>query len=83
MEEPTEPEYPADRMIRLIRAWLEAGDWVAQGERLPGMAVLAAEYGTGHGTVGKALSRLPDEDLIVTLPRYGTFRSRRGPASKG
>jgi DNA-binding GntR family transcriptional regulator len=79
MESP-EPEYPADRVTRLPRARLEAGDWVAPGERLPSVAALAVEYRTGHGTIRKALGRLQDEGWIVTLPRYGTFRSRQGPA---
>jgi DNA-binding GntR family transcriptional regulator len=47
------------------------------------VAALAAERQAGHGTIRKALGRLHDEGWIVTLPRYGTFRSRRGPASKG
>ena len=76
-----EVEYPADRATRLIRARLEAGEW-APGERLPSVAALAAEYGVGHGTVRRALARLQDEGWIATLPRYGTFRSRRGPGSK-
>jgi DNA-binding GntR family transcriptional regulator len=32
------------------------------------------------GTIRRALGRLQDEGLIVTLPRYGTFRSRRDRA---
>jgi len=38
------------------------------------------EYQAGHGTIRRALGRLQDEGLIVTLPRYGTFRSGRDPA---
>ena len=40
----------------------------------------AADYQAGHGTIWRALGRLQDEGLSVTLPRYGTFRSRRDPA---
>ena len=84
MEPPQEPEpieYPADRVTRLIRARLEAGEW-APGERLPSVAAFAAEYQTGHGTIRRALGRLQDEGWLTTLPRYGTFRSRHGPAAK-
>ncbi len=81
MEPPEEPEveYPADRVTRLIRARLEAGEW-PPGGRLPSVAALASEYQTGHGTIRRALGRLQDEGWLTTLPRYGTFRSRRGPA---
>jgi GntR family transcriptional regulator len=76
-----EPEYPADRVTRLLRARLEAGDW-APGERLPSVADLARELEAGHGMIRKAPARLQDEGWIVTLARYGTFRSRRGPTAK-
>jgi DNA-binding transcriptional MocR family regulator len=65
----------------LLRARLEAGEW-APGERLPSVATLAAEYGVGHGTVRRALSRLQDEGWLTTLPRYGIFRSRRTPSDQ-
>ena len=68
-------------MTRLLRARLEAGEW-APGERLPSVAALATEYQAGHGTIRRALGRLQDEGWIRTLPCYGTFRSRRGPAAK-
>jgi len=76
-----EPEYPSDRVTRLLRARLEAGE-CSPSERLPLVAAFAAELAVGHGTVRRALGRLRDEGLIVTLPRYGTFRSRRGHAAK-
>ncbi len=79
---PGEPEveYPADRATRLLRARLDAGEW-PPGGRLPSVAVLARQLEVGHGTIRRALARLQDEDLITTLPRYSTFRSR-GPAAK-
>ena len=75
-----EPEYPSGRVTRLLRARLEAGE-CSPGERLPSVAALAAGLAVRHGTVRRALGRL-DEGLIVTLPRYGTFRSRQGHAAK-
>jgi DNA-binding GntR family transcriptional regulator len=53
-----------------------------RGERLPSVAALARELEAGHGTIRKALGRLQDEGWLTTLPRYGIFRSRQGPASK-
>jgi DNA-binding GntR family transcriptional regulator len=46
------------------------------------VAALATEYQAGRGTIRRALGRLQDEGWLTTLPRYGTFRSRRGPAAK-
>jgi DNA-binding GntR family transcriptional regulator len=80
MEPPEEhePEYPTDRVTRLLRARLAAGEW-EPGQRMPSVAVLARELDVGHGTVRRALQRLADEGLVVTLPRYGTFRRRGTP----
>jgi DNA-binding GntR family transcriptional regulator len=68
-----------DQLTRLLRARLAADEW-EPGQRLPAVAALAADYQAGHGTIRRALGRLQDEGLIVTLPRFGTFRSRRDPA---
>jgi DNA-binding GntR family transcriptional regulator len=68
-----------DQLTRLLRARLAAGGW-EPGLRLPAVAALAADYQACHGTIRRALGRLPGEGLIVTLPRYGTFRSRRDRA---
>jgi GntR family transcriptional regulator len=61
-------------MAGLLRARLAADEW-EPGHRLPTVAALAADYQACHGTIRRALGRLQDEGLIVTLPRYGTFRS--------
>jgi DNA-binding FadR family transcriptional regulator len=76
-----EGEYPPDRATRLIRARLEANEW-APGERMPSVAILARELGVGHGTVRRALKRLEADGLVVTLPRYDTYRSRRTPPKR-
>jgi DNA-binding GntR family transcriptional regulator len=68
-----------DQLTRLLRARLAADEW-EPGHRLPAVAALAADYQACHGTIRRALGRLQDEGLIVTLPRYGTFRSRRDRA---
>jgi DNA-binding GntR family transcriptional regulator len=47
------------------------------GPETAAVAALAADYQACHGTIRRALGRLQDEGLIVILPRYGTFRSRR------
>jgi GntR family transcriptional regulator len=83
MQPPREPEpieYPADRVYRLLRERLVAGEW-APGERLPSVSTLASEYAVGHGTVRRSLGRLQADGWIETLARYGTFRSRRTPKS--
>jgi DNA-binding GntR family transcriptional regulator len=67
-----------DQLIRLLSARLAADKW-EPGQRLSAVAALAADYQAGHGTIRQALGRLQDEGLIVTLPRYGTFRSRWNP----
>jgi hypothetical protein len=68
-----------DQLTRLLRARLAADEW-EPGQRLPTVAALTADYQAGHGTIRRALGRLQDEGLIVTLPRYGTFWSRRDRA---
>jgi DNA-binding transcriptional regulator YhcF (GntR family) len=70
-------------VTRPLRARLEAGE-CSPGERLPSVAAFAAELAVGHGTArsGGRWGRLRDEGLIVTLPRYRTFRSRQGHAAK-
>ena len=68
-----------DQLTRLLRARLAADEW-EPGQRLPTVPALAADYQAGHGTIRRALGRMQDEGLIVTLPRYGTFRSRRDRA---
>jgi DNA-binding GntR family transcriptional regulator len=73
------PQQQEDQLTRLLRARLATDDW-EPGQRLPAAAALAAEYQAGHGTIRRGLGRPQDEGLIVTLPRYRTFRSRRDRA---
>lgn len=50
------------------------------GEQLPPVAELAAEFGTGHGTVARVLRKLADEELVTIVARYGAFKAvPRGP----
>jgi DNA-binding GntR family transcriptional regulator len=46
---------------------------LAPGSRLPSIVNLAEEYGTSTGTIQKALAMLRAEELIVSVPSYGTF----------
>lgn len=45
------------------------------GERLPGEPALAARWGVARATVGKAVSKLVDEGLLVRRQGAGTFVS--------
>jgi GntR family transcriptional regulator len=46
---------------------------LAPGSRLPSIVKLAEGYGTSTGTIQKALAMLRAEELIVSVPNYGTF----------
>ncbi|HEX4661909.1 MAG TPA: GntR family transcriptional regulator [Streptosporangiaceae bacterium] len=51
-------------------------DRIASGEisgRLPSERTLSQEYGLAIGTVRKAISKLRDEGLIVTVRGWGSF----------
>ena len=52
------------------------------GEQLPPVADLAAEFGTGHGTVARVLRALADEGLVTIVPRYGAFKPVPGGQSE-
>lgn len=48
---------------------------LAIGERLPGEPALAARWGVARATIGKAVSKLVDEGLLVRRQGAGTFVS--------
>ena len=63
------------RVERELRARLAT---MEPGEQLPPVADLAAEFGTGHGTVARVLRALADEGLVTIVPRYGAFKAVPG-----
>jgi len=71
---PRGPQPPYLAVADALRERLTGGEWLP-GEALPGVHVLAAEYGVGKSTVGRAIKILTDEGLVYTVKGWGTFRS--------
>jgi GntR family transcriptional regulator len=61
-------QHVADDLAQRIRN----KDW-APGERLPSEKVLAVEYGTGVGTIRRAVSKLAYDRLVETRHGAGTY----------
>ena len=68
------PELPSARVETDLRRRIEAGEW-GQGEPLPSVGQLAAEYSVARNTVLKAIRKLADDGLIRVVPNWGTFRT--------
>lgn len=68
------PELPSRRVEAALRARIDAGEWQSQ-ERLPSVAVLAAEYEVARATVVAALRRIETDGLVVIVSNWGTFRT--------
>jgi len=68
-------ESPSDRVLRVVRAWLEEGRTGA-GERLPSENAIARELSVARGTVRAALRRLQLDGLVESRPKQGWFRAR-------
>ena len=63
---------PSRQVAASLRERIRSGA-LAPGSRLPSIVKLAEEYGTSTGTIQKALAMLRAEELIVSVPNYGTF----------
>ena len=68
---------PSRQLAALLRAKIQSGE-LAPGDALPSIVALATEHGVTTNTVQKALRILKDEDLVESVPGYGTFVSERG-----
>ena len=68
---------PYQRVAGMLRARLEAGEWLP-GEQLPNVRDLAAEYSVSPPTVSRAVRLLADEGLVTVTPGWGTFAAERG-----
>ncbi|MDR3708475.1 MAG: substrate-binding domain-containing protein [Capsulimonadaceae bacterium] len=70
-----------DRIAEDLRDRLQRSEW-AQGEKLPGRARLAKEYGVDLSTLQRAILLLLSEGLLTADSRRGTFvaHDNGGPA---
>ena len=67
-----EPAYVYARVADHIAARITTGE-LAPGARLPGERDLAAEYNVALGTARRAVAKLRNRGLVITLPAKGTF----------
>jgi DNA-binding GntR family transcriptional regulator len=65
-------ELPVDRAERLLRARIEAGEWLPGGQ-LPSVSQLAVELSTSRTTITRVLQRLSADDVVKVVPHWGTF----------
>src|SRR3954453_9890622 len=64
---------PLYRQIKLlITQSLGSGEW-GPGDPIPSEIELASRYSVRQGTVRKAVSELPDENLLIRFQGKGTF----------
>ncbi len=75
-----EPSNPSQRAERLILEEIRSGRF-AEGERIPGAAVLAGRFQIGVNSVQQALARLSTLGYLERRPRVGTLvrRTERVP----
>lgn len=71
---PRTPERPGERVAADLRRRIESGEW-ASGDLMPTVAALGEHYGVSKATAAKALRTLADENLVVIISRWGTFRA--------
>lgn len=64
------PVTSVERIAQLIRTEIEAGR-LPHGTKLPSVRQLAADYSASSSTVGRALTLLSEQGLIVTQGRSG------------
>jgi GntR family transcriptional regulator len=67
------PSRPSEIVAADLRRRIAAGEW-RKDEALPTTAALAEQYHVSQATVTRTLRVLASEGLIVTVPRWGTFR---------
>ena len=70
------------RLAAIIRQQIAEGT-LAQGARLPSIAVLRRDHGHSRQTVGKAMHVLEDEGLIFRVPGLGYYVSAIAAAANG
>ena len=69
------------RLAAIIRQQIADGT-LAQGTRLPSIAVLRRDHGHSRQTVGKAMHVLEDEGLIYRVPGLGYYVSAVAAAAQ-
>ena len=69
---------PWMQVYDLLRTRIESGEF-PPGGRLPSIPSLAREYRVAGITVRKALAKLREENLIVTVPGWGSFVAEDPP----
>jgi GntR family transcriptional regulator len=72
MVERDKARLPWLQMYEILRARIDSGE-LAPGARVPPVRALAREYGVAGETVSKAVARLREEGLVVTIRSWGTF----------
>ena len=72
------PQPPWRQVYALLRARLEGGEW-SGGRRLPTVRALAAEYQVAPMTVGKAMTALREDGLVITVAGWGSFAREPPP----
>jgi GntR family transcriptional regulator len=70
MINPDLPVPPYRQLAAILRERIASGELTG---RLPGETTLRQEYGLAQGTVRKALQVLREEDLITTVPGWGSY----------
>jgi DNA-binding GntR family transcriptional regulator len=68
------PERPGERVEADLRRRIAAAEWQAD-EMMPTVAEFAGHYGVSPGVITRVLSRLADDGLVRTVPRWGTFKT--------
>jgi DNA-binding GntR family transcriptional regulator len=63
---------PSWQLADILREQIRSGA-LAPGDALPSILALAAEHHVSTSTVQKALKILKSEDLVTSVPGYGTF----------
>lgn len=71
---PRTPQRPGETVAADLRQRIEAGEW-AKDEALPTTAALAGHYHVSQATITRVLRVLAAENLVYTVPRWGTFRA--------
>jgi GntR family transcriptional regulator len=73
--DPTGAEYAYAQLARILAARIERGEW-ASGP-LPSVKALEQEYDVGRDTVLRALGVLRDDGRVFTIPKRGTYVTKR------
>lgn len=74
---PRTPRRPSEQVADDLRRRILADEW-ATDEALPSTHTLASDYQVSPATITRALRILAAENLITTVPRWGTFRTGGG-----